>query len=220
MGSPLHFVRSRSSSLVGSVVRRAPLLALLVAAACQSVDTSSVQANVNTFPALAVQKPADIAVLPIEDGTAGGAAVREVGFLRQELMRQLVDRRYTPMTAAAVDASMKGNAEVAAAKAAGGSILEPARLAKIAGHCSEDALLVLRLDQWDDSNLMFDKKLGFRCQAAMIGSNGQQLWYTTLGGTIQAGGVGAAPRDRDGMARNCAAQIVRELMNRLPQRQP
>lgn len=209
-----------SSPVSGPVRRRLSLLALLLAAACQTVDPVTVQANVNSTPALAVQKPADIAVLQVEDASPGGAASRHTPFLRQELMRQLVGRRYSPMTATVVDAAMKGNAELAQAKASGTSILEPARLSKLAGHCSEDALLALRIDQWDESNLMAGKKLSFRCQATMVGSNGQQLWFVALAGEIKAGGIGAAPRDLDGMARSCGEMIVRELMGRLPERQP
>ena len=158
--------------------------------------------------------------MPVEDASPGGAASRHLVFLRQEIMRQLVDRRYTPMTANVVDSAMKGNADVAAARMSGASILEPALLRKIAGHSSEDALFVLRIDQWDESQLMVSKRMNFRCQAALVGSDGQQLWYGTMNGELKAGGAGAAPRERDTMARNCGELLVRELMLRLPLRLP
>jgi hypothetical protein len=199
---------------------RCGLLGALLLWACQSAPPVLVQPSFTTAPALLIRRPADIAVLPVEDASPGGAADRHLTFLRQEIMRQLVDRRYTPLTAGVVDAAMKGNADIAAARASGASILEPATLKKLAGHSSEDALLVLRLDQWDESNLLSSKKLYFRCQAALVANDGQQLWFGTLGGEIKAGGAGAAPRELDSMARNCGEMLVHELLLQLPMRQP
>ncbi len=195
-------------------------LALLLLAGCRTVEPVTVFPSFTTAPALAVRRPADVAVLPVEDASPGGAAGRYLVFLRQEIMRQIVDRRYTPLTASVVDSAMKGNADVAAARMSGASILEPALLQKIAGHSSEDALFVLRIDQWDDSQLMVTKRLTFRCQAALVGSDGQQLWFGNMNGELKAGGAGAAPRERDSMARNCGELMVRELLLRLPLRLP
>lgn len=208
---------ARSSSSAPLMVG---LLGLVLLAGCKTTDPVLVQPSFTTAPALLVRRPADIAVLPVEDATPGAAATRHLTFLRQEVMRQLVDRRYTPLTAGVVDAAMKGNADVAAARTSGGSILEPATLKKLAGHSSEDAMFVLRLDQWDESNLLSNKRIHFRCQATLVANDGQQLWFGTLAGEIKAGGAGAAPRDRDSMARNCGEMLVRELMLQLPMRQP
>lgn len=192
----------------------------LLATACQTAEPVLVQPAFTSTPALAVRRPADVGVLPVEDASAGGAAARHLLFLRKEVMRQLVDRRYSPLSPQEVDAAMRGSAEFAAATAPGKSILEPAVMKKLVGRGSEEALLALRIDHWDESQLMATKRLSFRCQATMVGSDGQTLWFGTMSGEIKAGGAGAAPRDRDGMARNCAELLVHEMLLQLPERQP
>ena len=192
----------------------------LLAAACQTAAPVLVQPAFTATPALAVRRPADIGVLPVEDASAGGAASRHTLFLRKEIMRQLVDRRYSPLAPQVVDAAMRGNADFAAATAPGKSILEPAVMKKLVGQSSEEALFALRIDHWDESQLMATKRLNFRCQATLVGSDGQTLWFGTMSGEIKAGGAGAAPRDRDGMARNCAELLVREMLLQLPERLP
>jgi len=143
-----------------------------------------------------------------------------VVFLRQEIMRQLVDRLYTPLSAPVVDSALKGNAEAAAARAAGASLLEPTYLQKVAGHSSEEAVFALRVDKWDEANLLTTRRIVFQFQAALVASDGQPLWYGTLSGEVKAGGAGAAPRDRDYMARSCGELAIREVMARLPKRLP
>lgn len=194
--------------------------ALLSVAACRTVEPVLVQPAFTTTPALAVRRPADIGVLPVEDASVGGAATRHALFLRKEIMRQLVDRRYSPLSPQVVDAAMRGSADFAAATAPGKSILEPAVMKKLVGHSSEEALFALRIDHWDESQLMATKRLNFRCQATLVGSDGQTLWFGTMSGEIKAGGAGAAPRDRDGMARNCAELLVHEMLLQLPERLP
>ena len=210
----------KASRSARSSYSSSPLGLLLLAAGCQTTEPVNVTPSFTTSPALAVRKPSDIAVLPVEDGSPGGAASRHVVFLRQEIMRRLVDRLYSPLAAPGVDAALKGNAEAAAARASGASTLEATYLQKVAGHSSEDALFALRVDQWDESNLLATRRITFQFQAALVGSDGQQLWYGTLSGEVKAGGAGAAPRDRDYMARSCGELAIRELMLRLPQRLP
>ena len=52
------------------------------------------------------------------------------------------------------------------------------------------------------------------------GSDGELLWSGSLVGDVKAGGMGAAPRDRDQMARSCAEIALSELLNHLALRQP
>ena len=205
---------ARSSS------RMAVLGLLLLAAGCKSTEPVTVFPSFTTAPAMAIHKPAEIAVLPVEDGSPGGAAGRHLVFLRQEVMRQLVDRLYTPLAASVVDATLKGNADAVAAREAKTSMLEPAFLKKIAGTSSEDGVFALRVDTWDEGHLLTDRTITFQFQAALVGNDGQQLWYGTIHGTVKAGGAGAAPRDRDYMARSCGELAVSELMLRLPARLP
>lgn len=196
------------------------LFGLLLLAGCQTAEPVTVNPSFTTSPALALKRPAEVAVLPVEDGTGGVEVDRHLVFLRQELMRQLVDRFYTPLAGAVVDAALKGNAEAAAAKAAGGSALAPAYLQKVAGHASEEAVFVLRVDRWDERHLLTNRRVTFQFTAALVGADGQQLWYGTMSGEVKAGGLGAAPRDRDYMARSCGELAIRELLLRLPQRLP
>lgn len=210
----------KASRFARSPSRCSSLALLLLAAGCQTTEPVTVHPSFTTAPAMAVSKPSQIAVLPVEDGTPGGAAGRHLVFLRQEVMRQLIDRLYTPLAAPVVDSALKGNADAAAARAAGTSMLEPVFLKKIAGQSSEEALFALRVDAWDESHLLTSRRITFQFQAALVASDGQQLWYGTMNGEVKAGGAGAAPRDRDYMARSCGELAIRELMLRLPQRLP
>jgi hypothetical protein len=193
---------------------------LLLAVACKTAEPVTVYPSFTTSPAMAAHKPAEIAVLPVEDGSPASAASRHLVFLRQEIMRQLVDRLYTPLSAPVVDAALKGNADAAAAREAKTSVLEPVYLKKIAGISSEDAVLALRVDAWDESHLLTSHRLAFQFQAALVSNTGEQLWYGTINGNLKAGGAGTAPRDRDYMARSCGELAIRELMLRLPARLP
>lgn len=200
--------------------RCSAVLTLALLGACQSPPPARVFPAFTTAPALATLRPANVAVLPVEDGSEGRRATPFLPFVRQELNRQIIDRRYSALAEATVDASIRGSAEYAAAKTSGTPIVEPALLQKLAGHSAEDATLAVRIDYWDDSSLVSSKRLYFRLRATLVASNGQQLWYGNLGGEAKAGGAGAAPLDRDGMVRSCAEIIVRELLQQLPERAP
>jgi hypothetical protein len=193
--------------------RRLGAFALLgFVAACQTPDPVVVNATFVATPAFSNRSPSNVAVLPIEDGTNDNAPQRHLQFIRQEVMRQLKDRLFTALSPTYVDASLSKVAR----PAPGESILVPATLQKLAGHAAEDAVFALRVDKWDESRLFVDHKLWFQFQAALMGSDGVQLWSGTIAGEVKAGGAGASPRDRDGMARSCAELAVREMMNRLP----
>ncbi len=208
-----------TSFFVRSAIRGLAATACLFAAACQAVEPAMVDSTLAPTPALAAARPADVAVLAIEDGTPDSAAARHLMFLRQELMRQLPDRLYSPVTAFTIDSALASKVapREASAKAAE-SILAPAVLRTYVGHCGEDAVLAVRVDRWDESRLLIDKRLRFEIQAALMSVKGEQLWSGTLRGEIKAGGAGAAPRDKDGMARSCATLAIGELLQRLPQR--
>jgi hypothetical protein len=219
----IHTEAGRSSpsgggrTLPRAAARRALTLACAAAFAltgCQTYDPIAVTPAFSTSAALAMRNPADVAVLPIEDGTADAAAGKHLTYLRQVLMRELPNRRYSPLRAEVVDAALgkEGRGQ--------GSTLEPAYLQRVAGKSSEEALLAVRIDRWDESTLLTDKRLRFQFQAALIASDGQQLWHGTLSGETKAGGAGAAPRDREGMARSCGELALVELLKHLPQRNP
>jgi hypothetical protein len=204
----------RSFACLGALLA----LAGLVLGGCQTADPVKVQPAFTATPALYQLRPAAIAVLPLEDATADRRATEYLPFLRQELNRQLIDRRYSSLAQGYVDAALKGQADRGAL--AGRSLMEPAVLKRFAGQCAEEALLAVRIDAWEDSMILSTKRLIFRCHALLLASDGQVLWSGSLGGEIKAGGAGAAPLDRDGMARSCGEILVRELLQQLPERQP
>ncbi len=187
--------------------------ALLLLAGCQVPAPVVVSATFAATPAFATRSPADIAVLPVEDGTKDAAAQRHLVFMRQEVSRELVDRLFSPLTTAVVDAGLRG-----VEMPGGESTLAPATLQRLAGHSSEDAIFAMRVDRWDESQLLVEHKVWFQFQAALVGSDGVQLWSGSMQGEAKAGGLGASPRDRDGMARSCAGLAIHEMMLRLPRR--
>ena len=202
---------SRNSVFTGW--RRVATLALLgFVAACQTPEPVVVNATFVATPALGNRSPSQVAVLPVEDGTSDAAVQRHLVFLRQELMRQLPSRLFTPLTTSAVDAGLSTATKPVATE----SILVPSTLQKLAGHAAEDAVFALRVDQWNEAGLTVDRKLWFQFQAALMGSDGVLLWSGTMSGWVKAGGVGASPRDKDSMARSCGELAIQEMMNRLP----
>jgi hypothetical protein len=190
------------------------ITALLLLAGCQMPAPVVVNSTLVATDAFSSRSPKDIAVLPVEDGTADGAAKRHLVFLRQEVMRHLVDRRFAPLSSEAVDAGLRGVAGGSASE----SLLTPSTLQRMSGHSGEDAVFALRVDRWDETSLVTSNKVWFQFQAALVGVDGVQLWSGTIQGEVKAGGAGAAPRDRDGMARSCGSLAVQEMMQRLPLR--
>jgi hypothetical protein len=206
------------STLRSATLRACGLAAVALLTACQTVEPKSVDSTLVATPALVTVRPSDIAVLPVEDGTPDAAFSRHLTYLRQEVMRQLVDRLYVPITAAAVDVALATKVSAVEASTRKDSMLAPAVLRTYAGHAKEDAVFAVRIDRWDESMLLVDKRVRFQMQAAMMSSAGEQLWSGTLRGEIKAGGIGAAPRDKDGMARSCIGLAVEEMLAQLPQR--
>lgn len=195
-------------ALVGSALA----LGLLVLSGCQTVNPVQVNASFVATPEFATSCPTVLGVLPIEDGTPNGAATRHLTFFRQELNRRLIDRGYSSTTENWVDAS-----HVAAAPL-GESILTPQRLVSLAKASRDDGVLAIRIEKWDESRLLSDRRVTCQIGAAMVASDGTQLWSGTLEGSIKAGGQGASPLGRDASALSCAEIVVAELLQRLPDR--
>ena len=78
----------------------------------------------------------------------------------------------------------------------------------------------VRVDRWDETALLTDKKVRFQLQVALVASDGEVLWSGGFGGEVKSGGLSAAPRDRELMARSCAELVANELLENLPQRKP
>jgi hypothetical protein len=190
-------------------------LCLLALAGCQTAVPLTATPAFTTSPALAARNPAEIAVLSPEDASETKDAGRLLEYMREVMERRLVDRCYTPLRTQVVDAALGG-----ARPGRGETVLTPAYLKRIAGRATEEALLAVRIDRWDERSLLADKMISFEFQAALIGNDGESLWHGSLSGQVKAGGYGPAPRDRDQMARSCADIVLEELVRHLPARSP
>ena len=197
-----------SRTLVGCAVT----LGLLLLSGCQTVNPVQVDASFVATSAFATSCPTVLGVLPVEDGTPTGAAGRHLTFFRQELNRKLIDRGYSSTTENWVDASSFGSAPI------GESILTPSRLTALAKASRDDGVLAVRIEKWDESRLMSERRVTFQIGAALVTSDGTQLWSGSMQGSIKAGGLGASPIGRDASARSCAELAVAELLTRLPDR--
>lgn len=209
----------QSSSGGWSFARRVAALSLLafLGAACQTPDPVVVNAAFTPTSDLAARSPTQIAVLAVEDGTVDAdrperRAGRHLTLFRQEIIRQLPGRLYTPITPVAVDTALANVPK----PAQGQSLIQPAVLQKLAGHAGEDAVFALRVSGWDESNLAIDKHVWFQLEAVLLGSDGVLLWSGQITGKVRAGGAGVTPRDREGMSRSCVDLAVSEMLLRLP----
>jgi len=185
---------------------------LLLLAGCKTPNPVDVDATFVTTSEFTSRSPSILSLLPIEDGTKQGDAARHLTYMRQEINRQLPDRLYAPTRQTWVDASLRG------AVPAGESILTPATLASLAQAGKDDAVLAVRIAEWDESALMSTRKVHFQFEAAMVASDGTPLWSGSIQGNVKAGGAGAAPLGRDASARSCVELAVHELLLRLPDR--
>ena len=195
--------------------RIALIAACAVLAGCETRPPVLTTPSFQTSPALATRNPADIAVLPIEDGTPDKKVAPLLEYMRRELTRALVGRQYSPLSVDIVDAALSG-----ISRQAGETILTPGYLKRVAGKAQEDGTMAVRIDRWDESTLMSDKRVKFQIQAALTAKDGELLWNGTLAGEVKAGGAGTAPLDREGMAKSCALLAMNELALHLDRRKP
>lgn len=183
--------------------------------ACRTIDPIMATPSFTATPELAQRNPADIAVLPVEDGTRDKTATRHADVMRQALMEGLIDQMYSPLSAAAVDAALSEHP-----LPVGSTIVAPAVLRSASGHCNEDATLAVRIERWDESGLLRDSRTRFQAQAVLGAPDGTILWSGTVTGEVKAGGHGPAPRDPDTRARSCAMLAMEALIGYLPRRNP
>lgn len=193
-------------------VRCASACGLLLLAGCIAPNPVDVDVNFVTTTDFGSHNPSIVSLLPVEDGTSNASVSRHLTFLRQEINRQLPERRYAPTRQTWVDASVRGAAP------AGESIVTPETLANLAKAGKDDAVLAVRVSEWDEGQLMSTRKVRFQFEAAMVASDGTPLWSGTIQGRVKAGGAGAAPLGREAMARSCAELAVRQLLLQLPGR--
>jgi len=210
--APRQVESRRGTSRIGRA-RLTLLGAAIVAAGCRTADPVTVYPSFTTSPAFASVSPANVAVLPVENGSGDPTVDRHLLFMRQELMNGMITRLYAAPRQTWVDAALR---DLSRSPESASSVLDPGWLKKAAATVPEEAVMAVRVDRWDESQLLINRRVFFQFQAALVDKEGQQLWYGTMSGDIKAGGAGAAPRDKEYMARSCIELAIRELLLRLP----
>ena len=175
-----------------------------------------VDSNLQAAPEILAANPSDIAVLPIEDATAGQTARPRLVVMRRAIAKSLIQRRYSPLQASAVDQAIR------ARPASAGSMMDPGWIEAMAGKAAEDAMLIVRLNKWDESSLMSTARVRFDADVKLVYAKDRSvLWSGNIHGEAKAGGAeGPAPFDRQGRAKGAAEQFANELIRRLPARMP
>jgi hypothetical protein len=190
------------------------LLAVL-APGCVPLPPAAVNSSLQASEALAELNPSNVAVVPVEDATRVGTAREVLEAFRQEVYAALVQRRYTPLSSRVVDPVVREHG----AAVANASMTRPEILGRVAGHLNEDALLAVRITQWDESRVMANGRVRFAVEATMISASSKAvLWSGTLDGEVKAGREGPAPRYRDERVLDATKQVARALISQLPER--
>lgn len=211
-------------------------LLTLAAAACQTTPRLLGRDTQVTLGPLQQLNPSDVAVAPIQ--LTSGADRAPVKALRRAAQVALARRRYSPLSAALVDATV----EAASGSIAGiprdgaadgsmgpamdprmGDVMEAGFTASYApGDLGEDAVLQITITRWDDRNWAVRRRVGVGIEAKMIDPAdpfGPPLWAgrldrdfepgTSVGGTL----IAAKAQDI------IAEEIFRELLVRMPARE-
>jgi hypothetical protein len=192
-------------------------LILLLTAACEA-PLPPVHSSMITSVELIATNPVDVAVMPIEDATAGGAAQLVLDEVRQEIAAQLVGRLYSPIAIAAIDRATPRDASSAGRTH---SVVDTAWLATVTGRYGEDAVLGLRITRWDKSSMMVNARVRFAVDATMLGSRDRKiLWSGSVEGEVKAGGTGPAPLDPRERELAAGRQLAEQVILLLPKRRP
>ncbi len=196
------------------MVRRHSLALLtLVAASCVPLPPAAVASSLQATPELQTVNPSNIAVVPVEDATPG-ASIRDLTeAVRTEIYAQLVLKRYAPLTSKVVDAVVRQHT----VGTTGASLTRPEVIARVAGAMDEDAVLCVRVTQWDDSRIMSSSRVRFAADVIMVsGKTKATLWGGAVEGEVKAGGLDPAPRYREERLQDVARQLARAIIAQLP----
>ncbi|MCC6670061.1 MAG: hypothetical protein IT458_03310 [Planctomycetes bacterium] len=194
--------------LARSLLALVPMLLL----ACAMRPPAEVQAALSVSPDLAAQSPSDVAVMPVQDATTERRAQPYVEEIREELARTLVRRRYAPLAARLVDAALSGQPKAA-------SVTDVAVLSSHVGRFSEDAILGVRIQWWDETQIMATGRLRLTADVTMISSKDRKvLWSGSFSADVKAGGEGPAPLDRVERIRDASLRFSQQLGEQLPAR--
>lgn len=196
------------------LAKTAVLISLLSFAACQTGPAIQVSSGLRLAPAFTAAPPSQIAILPVEDGTAGAALGDLAERLRTSFQRELALRAYSPIAPSYVDQRLE-----AVGKAGAGSPVDPTFVGALKGGFQEEALVGFRVLRWDDSRIVETRRAQFSLEVLMIGaSTGETLWSGQIGGAVKAGGEGASPLTRARQIEAAIDEVARVLASELPVR--
>ncbi len=183
-------------------------------AACQTLPPAVLSRSLVATPELTTRQPRDIAVLPIQDATAGRVLTANLEHLRDEIARALARQAYSPLSAGHVDARIGREAS------SKGSAVDASHVRGLAPKCESDAVLGIRFSDWDESTLMDDARARFGAEVLMLATDGTVLWSGRVEGSVKAGGEGPAPLTRAARSRAAVDVFARALIDELPPRRP
>ncbi len=189
-----------------------PLILLL--AACQTTPPVTLHSSLRVRPELDELKPADIAILPIEDATSSKVVTSHLDAMRAHLAAALIQRHYSPLSQNLIDLRLR---ETGAGN--GSSPVDAAHQRSVAGRFGEDALLGITITTWDESALMTDATVAFTVRVSLLHSaTSQVLWSGIIDGIVRAGGEGVAPLRRADRASSAVKVFIDALVGELPER--
>lgn len=195
--------------------RRERLLAVLILSlgACSTPPAVDVQPDFTTDVQLGRLNPRDVGVLPLEDASPGATATHLLDHMRAQIDSNLVLRRYSPLSHTLVDATLSSASGPV-------SVMEMDYLAQVARSFDEEsAVLAVRLNRWDESDLLSTARVAFQAEAVLVGgAGGATLWSGQISGSVKAGGDGPAPLDPGLRAENAASLFIELLIRNLPSR--
>ncbi len=183
----------------------------LALTACQSAPPVVLKSGLEVTAALAALRPIDVAILPVEDATADKVVAPYLSGLRKKVSEALIVQRYSPLALDAVDRGLGK---------AGGSPVDPAFLAQIAGRLGDNAVLGIRITRWDAAKIMQNGRVDFSAEVLMIGSKDKDvLWRGMVSGSVKAGGSGPSPLGESRRFESCAELFAQYLIAELPERE-
>lgn len=184
-----------------------------VLGACAYPPPVDLQPALVASPALAVVRPVDIAILPVQDATVAGVFAKHRRTMRDRLGFALAHRAYSPLAASHTDARVTGD------QMQRGSAVDAAFVRALAGSCEGDAVLGVRVTRWDERALMSrQSRVHFACEVLLVAADGTVLWSGRLDGSVKPGGENPAPLRREDRSRSAVQIFADALIGELPAR--
>jgi hypothetical protein len=189
---------TKAGLLVSAVV-------VLLATACESTGGRRPERVVEAVENFQTLRIVDVAVLPVKAVPAELSIPLRVAF-REDVVKYLVDKKsYSVADLAYVDETLGPEAIAAAG-------LDEAR-----GKLNEDAILTIRIDQWDDRFLISSERIHAGGEFALHASDtGVRLWrFAFRDEPISVSGR-SAPADAQDLEREAVRKLIALAIDTLP----